>query len=273
MTKTAENIQFWNQEYDWLQAGDEWSAEFGGTEALWFFVLYPRIHRFLPTGRILEIAPGYGRWTQFLKDGCRSLVGVDIAEKCISACKERFAAYPQLEFHQNDGTSLDMVADDSIDFVFSFDSLVHVEKEVMEAYVGQLARKLASDGVGFIHYSNMAVYPRRIAARDFCNRTYYALFRKMASPARMTEFLSLNFDAGRGETMSAALFREYCRRADLKCIGQENLNWLKGKGLGDTFSVFTRPNSKWDREEVTLENPEFAASAQAAAKLSKLYCR
>ncbi|MEK6280890.1 MAG: hypothetical protein AABN95_11100 [Acidobacteriota bacterium] len=28
----------------------------------------PRIHPFIPVGTILEIAPGYGRWTHYLKD-------------------------------------------------------------------------------------------------------------------------------------------------------------------------------------------------------------
>ena len=35
-----------------------------------------------------------------------------------------------------------MIQDKSIDFVFSFDSLVHAEAEVIEAYLNQLAMKL-----------------------------------------------------------------------------------------------------------------------------------
>jgi len=39
----------------------------------------------------LEIAPGHGRWTQFLQRLCQSLVAVDISEKCVEHCKTRFA--------------------------------------------------------------------------------------------------------------------------------------------------------------------------------------
>ena len=56
--------------YDWRQGGEEWSAPWGGSEAQWFGSLYPRLHRLLPAGRILEIAPGFGRWTKFLIPAC-----------------------------------------------------------------------------------------------------------------------------------------------------------------------------------------------------------
>jgi cyclopropane fatty-acyl-phospholipid synthase-like methyltransferase len=39
------------------------------------------------------------------------------------------------------------------DFVFSFDSLVHVESDVIENYLTQLAKKLKPNGIGFIHHS------------------------------------------------------------------------------------------------------------------------
>lgn len=129
MNTIEQNRTFWNDKYDWSTGGDEWSKGFGGTEALWFFVIYPRIHRFIPSGTILEIAPGFGRWTQFLKTQCQSMIAVDLSERCIKHCKTRFASETHIQFHTNDGTSLDAVPDNSIDFVFSFDSLVHVEKE------------------------------------------------------------------------------------------------------------------------------------------------
>jgi hypothetical protein len=54
--------------------------------------------------------------------------------------------------------SLDVAVDGSVDFVFSFDSLVHVEMDVIEAYLKQLAAKLTPNGVGFIHRSNLGQY-------------------------------------------------------------------------------------------------------------------
>jgi hypothetical protein len=72
---------------------------------------------------------------QFLKTKCQSTIAVDLSETCIKHCKTRFASETHIQFHTNDGTSLAAVPDNSVDFVFSFDSLVDVEKDLMEAYV------------------------------------------------------------------------------------------------------------------------------------------
>jgi hypothetical protein len=57
------------------------------------------------------------------------------------------------------GKSLSAVADGSIDFAFSFDSLVHFEVDAMESYLRELACKLSADGVAFLDHSNLGEYP------------------------------------------------------------------------------------------------------------------
>ena len=158
MPTLEENKLAWDTTYPWIQQGEEWSWEWGGSEARGYGSILPRIHAFIPARTILEIAPGFGRWTHYLKGSCGSLIGVDLGENCIRACRQRFAAERHLSFHVNDGKSLAMVADESIDFAFSFDSLVHAEADVIGAYLEQLARKLKTDGIGFIHHSNLGQY-------------------------------------------------------------------------------------------------------------------
>ena len=51
-----------------------------------------------------------------------------------------------------------MIPDASVDFVFSFDSFVHPDREVVEAYLRQLGTKLKIGGKGFIHHSNFGEY-------------------------------------------------------------------------------------------------------------------
>ena len=150
------NASFWGQQYNWSAAGDEWSITWGGSEAQWFGSLYPRLHRMVPARRILEIAPGYGRWTRFLLPLCSAYFGIDLAESCVNACRARFADVPYAAFLQNDGLSLGDVPDSSFDFIFSFDSLVHAEFEVLESYIPQVIRKLAPGGKAFLHHSNLA---------------------------------------------------------------------------------------------------------------------
>src|SRR6516164_438606 len=114
MPTLEENRLFWGKTYDWDAAGDEWSATWGGARMQWFGTLLPRIHRHLPAPTILEIAPGFGRWTQFLADQCDHLILVDLSEKCIAACKERFHNRSHIDFHVNDGRSLAFIPDNSI---------------------------------------------------------------------------------------------------------------------------------------------------------------
>ena len=157
------NRDVWSSGWDWSTAGDEWSEWWGGTQALWHGALLPRIHAFVPTGTVLEIAPGFGRWSQYLKTLADRLVLVDMTEQCVENCRRRFAADPHVEAHQNDGRSLAMVEDGAVDFAFSFDSLVHAERDVLHDYLGELARTLAPDGIAFLHHSNIGRHRRAVS--------------------------------------------------------------------------------------------------------------
>src|SRR3954452_3451720 len=68
MPEVDKNLAIWSSRWDWSDRGDERSSWWGRTPALWHGGLPPRIHSFVLTGTILEIAPGYVPWTQYLKD-------------------------------------------------------------------------------------------------------------------------------------------------------------------------------------------------------------
>jgi 2-polyprenyl-3-methyl-5-hydroxy-6-metoxy-1,4-benzoquinol methylase len=229
--------------------GDEWSACWGGPEAQWYGAILPRIHAFVPADTILEIAPGFGRWTQFLKDYCRQLIIVDLSERCIEQCKNRFIRSSHIEYRVNDGRSLEFLADESIDFVFSFDSLVHVEADVIAAYLSQLAAKLKSNGAGFIHHSNLASYLDPVT-----NDLPPGLINKH----------------WRARSVSAKLFEDCCQAARLKCTSQEIVNWGTEE-LTDAFSIFTPVRSVWSRSNRVLANPGFMDEADRISKIASLY--
>ena len=83
MPTIEENRSAWGETYTWPEAGEEWSRHWGSVYMHWYGSLLPRISAFVPAETILEIAPGYGRWTAFLKNLCKRLVIVDLSEKCI----------------------------------------------------------------------------------------------------------------------------------------------------------------------------------------------
>jgi SAM-dependent methyltransferase len=212
----ADNQHFWDN-YDWSGAGDEWSGPWGSSAALWHGTLMPRIGANLPTRNLLEIAPGSGRFTRFLKDQCEKYIGVDLSITCVEICRERFQSSSHMEFHVNDGLSLSIVADESIDFVFSHDSLVHAEAEVLQSYLKELARKLVPGGTGFLHFSNfLKVRERELASG--------------AAPMINTH--------GRAENMSGELFAAYCRESGLTLLALEIIDW--GPRESDALAYFAR---------------------------------
>ena len=147
MPSIQANRDRWGKEHAWEAQGDEWSTEWGGSETQWHATILPRIRRFVPARRVLEIAPGYGRWSRFLIDCADEYIGVDMNPNCVSACRTRFASASHATFVANDGKSLAAVGDDSIDFAFSFDSLVHVEIDVLEAYFRELSQSFPPMGL------------------------------------------------------------------------------------------------------------------------------
>ena len=265
MPSLSWNRDTWEAASVWLDAGDDWSWEWGGPEAQWFGCLYPRIARFLPASHVLEIAPGFGRWTQFLLPHCDALMGVDLSERCVAACRERFAANSRATFSTNDGRSLPMVPDGWADLVFSFDSLVHVEADVMAGYLKELRSKLSEHGVAVLHHSNALRYARSLPYRR-------RLFKKVETmqPWRrglVTRTVGrtglLDWGHRRATTVSAEKVVDVCDSVDLICVAQELLNWGSARLLIDCISVITRPGSSWDRPYLLVENRDFMAQAAA----------
>jgi SAM-dependent methyltransferase len=265
MPSIEQNLDVWEKQYDWSQAESEWSDQWGTADTQWYFSLLPRIYPFLPTGTILEIAPGFGRWTQYLVDKCEHLILVDLTEKCIRACQERFQTSSHISYHVNEGKSLDFIPDGSVDFVFSFDSLVHAEADVLEAYVQQLALKLSPNGVGFIHHSNLG---ELTGYRDRVLKLPYRL-RKSLLDRDLVETFEVQW---RAPSMTARKFQSYAKAAGLQVIGQEIINWESRRTI-DCISMLTRKNSKWARENRVIRNDRFMEEAAYSAWLAKLYGR
>jgi 2-polyprenyl-3-methyl-5-hydroxy-6-metoxy-1,4-benzoquinol methylase len=232
MPTVYENFKYWDSVYQWPSEGDEWSRLWGGTDAMWWHDIYPRIWPFLPTGTILEIAPGHGRFTQYLKNYCHRLIGVDVSPRCIEACRRRFSDCGHVSFYVNDGTSLEMIPDRAVDFVFSFDSLVHVEANTLQVYITQIGKKLTPAGVGFLHHSNLGSYRSgflvsRIAGSIFPTSVFQMLknWGLVLSPC------------WRGRDVTAKCVEQFCNSASLHCVTQELINWGNRRHLIDCFST------------------------------------
>lgn len=247
MPDIKSNLEKWNNNYQWEHNGDEWSKVWGSVDMHWFGSIFPRIHSFLPVRSILEIAPGYGRWTNYLKTYCQKLIAVDLSDKCIEYCKNRFSEDKQVFCYQNDGKSLSVAEDHSVDFVFSYDSLVHVEMDVLEEYFKEISRILSIHGVAFIHHSNRGNYSEVETDPDFHNHW-------------------------RAKSVTHEKVSDLAKKYRLNCISQELINWSnKPEWTIDCFSIITGFNSRYNRDLQVFKNGNFMIEARQWNPLSKLY--
>lgn len=270
MPTIEQNRAAWGRDYRWPSLGDEWSEVWGGVETHWHATLLPRIRKFIPARRIVEIAPGYGRWSGFLINNADDYVGIDLAEECVRSCRTRFNAAPHARFVQNDGQSFPSVADRSVDFVFSFDSLVHVEIETITAYLQEIGRTLTPEGVAFIHHSNLGDLG---SLRLSSSRNLYRFSSRIPRlPGAFRRIGLTGFEHWRAPSVTASKVAEAARHSGLACIGQEIIDWghLSRKMI-DCLSVFALPGSAWSRPNVVVRNPNFMAEAFSANAISRVY--
>lgn len=243
------NRNFW-ADYSWAEHGDEWSDKWGSTDALWHCTIYPRLRAFLPAKRILEIAPGFGRVTNYLRAWTDQLTVVDLVERCVNACRERFKSDSHIRYIVNDGRSLAMIDDHSIDLVVSWDSLVHVEHATVREYLRQLATKLAPGGIGFIHHSNLGVHADELKGNE-----------------------SGDIVGGRRRSMTAQRFAADCKEFGLRCLSQEIVPWNNNGLWMDAFSLFSSDPAGAAIPPVVVHRHDWPVELALARRTTELYRR
>lgn len=219
MPTTAENRARWDT-YEWSEDGAEWLVGFGGEEAAWRYVLWPRIRHFLPAEHVVEIGPGHGLWTQRLLEHAANITCFDVAETCVAFCAERFAGDP-VDSRLTDGTSLPGLDAGSVGFCLSFNSLVHAEADHLAGYCKALAHSLAPGGFALLHHSNLAA----------C----------LGEPGFGPEL-----EHWRGRTASAEGIREAATEAGFEVSIQELVPW-GSPHLIDAFTLLRKPRGRFDR--------------------------
>lgn len=203
----ARNYAAW-QEWNWDHKGEEWTPSLEWKQSLIDEVLL----RYIEPGKtVVEIGPGAGRWTEPLQKIARRLVIVDLSERCIELCKQRFAGCDNTEFYVNDGRNLSFLSSDSLEFIWSFDVFVHINVWDTEEYVKEFSRILRNGGRGVVHH------PKE-------GRPYE--------------------DKGWRSNTTAKLFSEMLERHGLKLIQQFDSWGASGrfnvKHFNDTISVFEK---------------------------------
>jgi|SRR5215469_5819687 len=105
-----------------------------------------------PRQTALEIGPGGGRWTRYLI-GFGELYVVDFHTEILRELR-RTLSLPKMKFIQNNGSDFPGIEAESIDFLFSFGCFVHLDQEIIAAYLNSIRHVLRRGGSAIIHYSD-----------------------------------------------------------------------------------------------------------------------
>lgn len=143
-----QNRRVWGS-WDWSRYGEEWTVSEKWKQTLIDEVMMPNVPR---NSTVLEIGPGAGRWSESLQRVARRLILVDISEKCLEICRQRFRQCINVEYFVTSGTDLRFIPDGTVDFVWSFDVFVHLNPIIIGAYLEEVERVLGRRGRGLIHH-------------------------------------------------------------------------------------------------------------------------
>ncbi len=223
------NRKTWGDEHGWAEEGDEWAGmakACGQPYDAWKHALIDAL--VLPyvdtEADALEIAPGHGRWSATLVATCRSVTLVDLNPECIATCRRRFADRPNVTYHVNDGRTLPN-DDGAVDFVWSFDSFVHMDLDVIAGYLGEIARVLRPGGIAVLHHANKRDFPPSLRATSGRLGAAGLAVQRLATQGRVR-------DTGNRSDVSARLVADAADAADLKVLLQVD-RW----GPGGRFTV------------------------------------
>lgn len=132
--KAEKNVQgssFWSEDSDFL-----------------------RMFNRLDLTSVIELACGRGRHVRMYMDKAADITLVDILDKNIDICRERFGAYSHIHYYRNNGFNLEQLPSDTYTSLFSYDAVVHFEMMDIYEYLKDIYRVLVKGGKVLIHHSN-----------------------------------------------------------------------------------------------------------------------
>jgi SAM-dependent methyltransferase len=183
-------------------------------DARWASLIWPFIHG-CDFAVCVDLAAGHGRNTRKLLElpACGKVYLVDINQENIDFCSARFNNEPRVACIRNSGFEIEAVESASVTLVYSFDSMVHFDSDVVRSYLGEIGRILRPGGHAFLHHSNYIGNP----GGDVHQNPHWRNF------------------------MSAELMVHYAAKEGLGTIRQQKLDWNHDGSYIDCLSLLRLP--------------------------------
>lgn len=113
-----------------------------------------RLFQRLDITRVIELGCGRGRHVPHIINKSNDITLVDILQKNIDFCKERFGENESITYYKNAGFDLKDLKSDSYTSLYSYDAMVHFELMDIYSYLMDIFRILSAGGRALLHHSN-----------------------------------------------------------------------------------------------------------------------
>lgn len=152
---------------------------------------------------VIELACGRGRHVDQYKQKAGKITLVDILDKNIQYCKNRFSEDKNITYYVNNGHDLCELESNNYSALFSYDAMVHFEMLDVFDYLKETYRVLQPGGRALFHHSNNTEDYKTTFSTGTIGRNY----------------------------MSAQLFAHLADRAGLNIVKQQIIDWNTVKNL------------------------------------------
>ena len=109
-----------------------------------------------PEVRVLELGCGGGKFSAHLRPRSRHLTCADISADMLARTRAHVGEGSDVDFLQLNGRDFAGVGDASVDFIFSYDVLLHLQPQNVFAYLLDARRILRPGGIFMVHAINLA---------------------------------------------------------------------------------------------------------------------
>lgn len=167
---------------------------------------------------VMDFACGEGRIAKFFSPLSGKLYMVDSSHTAIDVCKEKFATSSHVMPLCNTSGPIPVEAN-AINFIYSWDAMVHFTYKDIDYYFSEFSRVLAEGGLIFVHHSNLSAKQQEMAVFEQWNFNY----------------------GGRSNIISEDIAR-IAHHYGLKVLEQKVINW-GGLDL-DCISIILKPTKK-----------------------------
>lgn len=106
-----------------------------------------------PDQTAVDIGCGGGRWTRYLL-GFKVVYAVDYYEPLLSEFRKSFRRHKHVVPVKNNGTDFPGIEPHSVDYIFSFGCFGHINRVLIDSYLGHIKEILKPGGNVIIHYSD-----------------------------------------------------------------------------------------------------------------------